>query len=58
MTFHQNQKEFKEAIQAAAEYFGIREVLIEKDYWVSFVECAKSGKVICRKTFVLYPAFL
>ena len=37
MTFHQNQKEFKEAIQAAAEYFGIREVLIEKDYWVSFV---------------------
>ncbi|MBS3806720.1 MAG: nucleotidyl transferase AbiEii/AbiGii toxin family protein [Bacteroidales bacterium] len=37
MTFHENKKEFKEAILAAGEYFGIREVLIEKDYWVSFV---------------------
>lgn len=37
MTFHENSEEFKEAIQAAAEYFNIRSVLIEKDYWVSLV---------------------
>ncbi len=37
MIFHQNPKEFKEAIQAASVALGIREVFIEKDYWVCFV---------------------
>ena len=37
MTFHENPQEFYEAIQAASQYFNIREVLIEKDYWVSYV---------------------
>jgi len=37
MIFHENSEEIKDAIQAAAEHFNIRSVLIEKDYWVSLV---------------------
>lgn len=36
MTFHQA-PEFSEAIQAAAGYFKLRPIFIEKDYWVTFV---------------------
>ncbi len=37
MTFHNNPEEFHEAIQAASQALNIREVVIEKDYWVSYV---------------------
>jgi len=37
MTFHNNPKDFHEAIQAASQSLNIREVLIEKDYWVSYI---------------------
>lgn len=36
MTFHQSQ-EFKNAVEAAAGYFKLRPVFIEKDYWVTYV---------------------
>lgn len=36
MRFHQA-PEFSEAIQAAAGYFKLRPIFIEKDYWVTFV---------------------
>lgn len=37
MRLHQNPKDFTEAIQAAGQAFGIREVFIEKDYWVCYI---------------------
>jgi predicted nucleotidyltransferase component of viral defense system len=36
MIFHQSQ-EFKNAVEAAAGYFKLRPVFIEKDYWVTYV---------------------
>lgn len=36
MTFH-NDKDFKDAILRTAEHFKIRPVLIEKDYWATYV---------------------
>ena len=37
MKLHENKVEFAQAIQAAAGGLGIREVFIEKDYWVCFI---------------------
>lgn len=37
MKLHENKEEFAQAIQAASRSLGIREVFIEKDYWVCFV---------------------
>ena len=36
MNFHLD-KEFEDAVNAASEYFKLRTVLIEKDYWVTYV---------------------
>jgi hypothetical protein len=35
MTLHKNEKLLKEAILATAEYLGIREIYVEKDYWIT-----------------------
>lgn len=37
LKLHESEKDFKEAIQATAKHFKIREVFVEKDYWVTFV---------------------
>lgn len=37
MNLHINKKLFKEAILAASQHFNIREVYIEKDYWVTYI---------------------
>lgn len=37
MILHNNKKDFTDAIATAAIKFGIREVYIEKDYWVTYV---------------------
>ncbi len=37
MKLHQNPKDFTEAIQAAGQALSIREVFIEKDYWVCYI---------------------
>jgi hypothetical protein len=37
LKLHENKDEFAQAIQAASNNLGIREVFIEKDYWVCFV---------------------
>ena len=36
MNLHEDQKLFEQAIRATAEYKGLREIYIEKDYWVTF----------------------
>lgn len=44
MNLHENEEDFKDAIQATAEKLEIRDIFIEKDYWVTFVlkELSKS----------------
>lgn len=37
MTLHNNRESFDDAIRAASDHFGIREVFVEKDYWVTFI---------------------
>ena len=37
MKLHKNQEEFKKLIQLAADELDIRQVYIEKDYWVTYV---------------------
>lgn len=37
MKLHQNKEAFTQAILSTAEYFNIREVFVEKDYWVTYV---------------------
>ena len=37
MKLHEKPNEFKQLVQNASEYFEIREVFIEKDYWVTYV---------------------
>ena len=37
MKLHEVQDLFKEIVEAASHHFGIREVFIEKDYWVTYV---------------------
>ncbi|WP_010521188.1 nucleotidyl transferase AbiEii/AbiGii toxin family protein [Aquimarina agarivorans] len=36
MILHENKSTFEAAIKITAEHFGIPEVLVEKDYWVTF----------------------
>ncbi|CAA0147843.1 conserved hypothetical protein [Tenacibaculum maritimum] len=36
MRLHEYQEPFRNAIRAAADHFGIAEIFIEKDYWVTF----------------------
>lgn len=37
MILHENRKAFEDAIRAASDHFNIREIFIEKDYWVTFI---------------------
>lgn len=37
MKLHNNPTLFRQAIQATAQMMGIREVYVEKDYWVTLV---------------------
>ena len=37
MKLHENQDEFKQLVQLTSQKMGIREVFIEKDYWVTYV---------------------
>lgn len=37
MKLHQNKEIFTQAIVTTAEYFKINDVLVEKDYWVTYV---------------------
>lgn len=37
MKLHQNQSLFKDAVLAASQRFGIPEIYVEKDYWVTLV---------------------
>lgn len=51
MKLHHDQTEFKDVVQAASEHLAIREVFIEKDYWVSLIlknlsESALKDKVV------------
>ncbi|MEX2589604.1 MAG: nucleotidyl transferase AbiEii/AbiGii toxin family protein, partial [Chitinophagales bacterium] len=36
MRLHENKELFKDAVIAAAQQKGIREVYVEKDYWVTY----------------------
>ncbi|WP_010182454.1 nucleotidyl transferase AbiEii/AbiGii toxin family protein [Aquimarina agarilytica] len=36
MTLHENKSTFEAAVKITAEHFGIPEVMVEKDYWVTF----------------------
>jgi len=37
MTLHENKEAFSNAIRAASDHLGIREIFVEKDYWVTFL---------------------
>jgi hypothetical protein len=37
MTLHDNRESFYDAIRAASDHLGVREVFVEKDYWVTFI---------------------
>lgn len=37
MILHENREAFENAIRAASDHFNIREIFIEKDYWVTFI---------------------
>ena len=37
MKLHENKEVFRQAILATAEHFNIRDVFVEKDYWVTYV---------------------
>ena len=37
MKLHQNELLFKDAILATSQQLGIREIYVEKDYWVTYV---------------------
>lgn len=37
MNLHEEKEAFSNAIRAASDHFGRREVLIEKDYWVTYI---------------------
>jgi predicted nucleotidyltransferase component of viral defense system len=37
MTLHENEEAFNDAIRAASEQLGIRDVFVEKDYWVTLI---------------------
>jgi predicted nucleotidyltransferase component of viral defense system len=37
MNLHENKDAFRAAIRAASDHFDIREIFVEKDYWVTFI---------------------
>lgn len=37
LKLHENEKDFSQAIQATASALGIREVFVQKDYWVCYI---------------------
>lgn len=37
MKLHENKEAFRAAIRAASDHFNIREIFVEKDYWVTFI---------------------
>lgn len=42
MKLHTDKKLFSESIRAASQYFHIKEVFVEKDYWITLVLCSLS----------------
>jgi predicted nucleotidyltransferase component of viral defense system len=36
MKLHTDKKIFEQAVRATAQYKGLREIYVEKDYWVTF----------------------
>ena len=45
MKLHENKDDFKNAILATSESLGIRDIFIEKDYWVTYIlkQLSQSG---------------
>jgi predicted nucleotidyltransferase component of viral defense system len=37
MNLHENKDAFQNAIRAASDHLGIRELFVEKDYWVTLI---------------------
>ena len=37
MILHENTDTFRDAIRAASDHLAVRNVFIEKDYWVTFI---------------------
>ena len=37
MNLHKNDKSFQDAIRAASDHLEIRDIFVEKDYWVTFL---------------------
>lgn len=37
MNLHENKEVLQNAIRAASDHFNIREIFVEKDYWVTFI---------------------
>jgi predicted nucleotidyltransferase component of viral defense system len=37
MNLHKNMDAFRDAIRVAGDHFDIREIFVEKDYWVTFI---------------------
>ena len=37
MNLHDNKEAFQNAIRAAGDHLGIRDIFVEKDYWVTFL---------------------
>ena len=37
MNLHENKEALQNAIRAASDHFGIRDIFVEKDYWVTLV---------------------
>jgi predicted nucleotidyltransferase component of viral defense system len=37
MKLHENKQDFQNAIQATSESLGIRDIFVEKDYWVTYI---------------------
>lgn len=37
MILHENKEAFRDAIRAASDHFDIREIFVEKDYWVTLI---------------------
>ena len=54
MILHHRKQDFIDAIATASEKLGIREVYIEKDYWVTYVlknlsSCKESTKLFLKE---------
>ena len=37
MNLHNSKNDFKKLIKETADFFGIRELFVEKDYWITLV---------------------